>query len=435
MKIYIKRESLDRIIWTLYLFVVIFAPPIIPYPHLVLTAISVLLLVTEYRPYYKGIAVASTAYTWLLGMIVVAVYALTIPTAISMFLSDIVDTSHYISLFNRFAVLVVTIIPCSTLLLCKIYKSGYGIDFFLECIIKAGLLEGLTAVLAFLSPAVKDVFISLMRRNTDISLYNNTWYITVRSYGLAGTLVDLYGLGIAIIAGISFFYGVTRKRRYVIYSMLIAVAALLNARTGVIIYLAAVVFSLIYLIATSHIKSAGKAIIALIILYFFVQLVFSMISKNQYTSGWLNSAVTDVQKFLDNATSGSQTAQNNEIAKLFSQRYWQLPDNPIRVFLGTGHSLYETGGAYAHSDVGYINDIWFIGLLGVTFMYGMVVMRSVNIVRRSTNIIFRFAAIYILIAFFIFNIKGAAIGYNPGAASIFLLLFGMSYFSAQGIQE
>ena len=61
MKIYIKRESLDRIIWTLYLFVVIFAPPIIPYPHLVLTAISVLLLVTEYRPYYKGIAVASTA--------------------------------------------------------------------------------------------------------------------------------------------------------------------------------------------------------------------------------------------------------------------------------------------------------------------------------------------------------------------------------------
>ena len=427
MKIYIKRESLDRIVWTLYLFVVIFAPPIIPYPHLVLTAISVLLLMTEYRPYYKGIAIASTAYKWLLGMIVVAVYALTIPTAISMFLSDIVDTSHYISLFNRFAVLVVTIIPCSTLLLCKIYKSGYGTDFFLECIIKAGLLEGLTAILAFLSPAVKDIFISLMRRNTDISLYNNTWYITVRSYGLAGTLVDLYGLGIAIIAGISFFYGVTRKRRYVIYSMLIAVAALLNARTGVIIYLAAVVFSLIYLIATSHIKSAGKAIIALIILYFFVQLVFSMISKNQYTSGWLNSAVTDVQKFLDNATSGSQTAQNNEIAKLFSAQFWQLPDNVFRVLLGTGHSLYGTG-SYAHSDVGYINDIWFVGIVGIVFLYGMVVKRAVNVIRLSGDIVFKFSAIYILIAFFIFNIKGAAIGYNPGAASLFLLLFGMNYY-------
>lgn len=432
MKIYIKRESLDRIIWTLYLFVVIFAPPIIPYPHLVLTAISVLLLVTEYRPYYKGIAVASTAYTWLLGMIVVAVYALTIPTAISMFLSDIVQTSHYISLFNRFAVLVVTIIPCSTLLLCKIYKSGYGIDFFLECIIKAGLLEGLTAILAFLSPAAKNLFISLMRKNTDIGLYTNNWYITVRAYGFAGTLVDLYGLGIAIIAGISFFYGVTRKRRYVIYSMVIAVAALLNARTGVVIYLVAVAFSLIYLIGTSHLKSVGKAIIAIIILYIFVQLVLSLISRNAATNGWLSKALTDVQNFFNKSTSGVQSAENNEIAKLFSKRYWQFPSNPIRAVFGTGHSLYETGGAYAHSDVGYINDIWFIGLLGITFMYGMIVRRSVNIVRFSNNMVCRFAAIYILIAFFIFNIKGAAIGYNPGAASIFLLLFGMSYFVTQG---
>ena len=433
MKLYIKRESLDKFIWTLYLFVVIFAPPIIPYPHLFLTAFSVLLLVTTYRPYYKQIAVSSTAYSWLLGMVLVAVYALTVPTLISMILNDFVQTSHYISLFNRFAVLVVTIIPCSTLFLCKINREGYGSEFFLECIIRAGLLEGLTAILAFLSPAVKNLFISLMRRNTDIGLYTNTWYITVRSYGFAGTLVDLFGLGIAVIAGVSFFYGVTRKRRYVIYSMLIAVAALLNARTGVIIYLSAVVFSMIYLVATFHIKSAGKTILAIVILYFFVQLAMSLISRNVYTSGWLDAAIKDVQKFFNSSTSGSQTAQNNEIAKLFSAQFWQLPDSVFRVLLGTGHSLYGTG-SYAHSDVGYVNDIWFIGIVGIVFLYGMIVKRSVNVVRYSSNIVFKFSAIYILIAFFIFNIKGAAIGYNPGAASIFLLLFGMSYFISQGAE-
>ena len=214
--------------------------------------------------------------------------------------------------------------------------------------------------------------------------------------------------------------------------MVIAVAALLNARTGVVIYLVAVAFSLIYLIGTSHLKSVGKAIIAIIILYIFVQLVLSLISRNAATNGWLSKALTDVQNFFNKSTSGVQSAENNEIAKLFSKRYWQFPSNPIRAVFGTGHSLYETGGAYAHSDVGYINDIWFIGLLGITFMYGMIVRRSVNIVRFSNNMVCRFAAIYILIAFFIFNIKGAAIGYNPGAASIFLLLFGMSYFVTQG---
>ena len=87
--------------------------------------------------------------------------------------------------------------------------------FFIEVLCGAGIIEGFTAIFAFISPTVKNIFVSVMRQNTGATLYSNEWYITVRSYGFAGTLVDLFGMGVAIIAGIAFFYGVIKKRRYV----------------------------------------------------------------------------------------------------------------------------------------------------------------------------------------------------------------------------
>ena len=242
----VTKYDCDKFLSSIYLFILIFAPPIVPYPYLFLTIYSLFLLVIEYQGEVFKVLKNSGIYDWIVAMTILAVYTVCIPLPISMLRNDIVNTSHYISVINRYGVLIITVSICATYLLCKTDRNGYDSEFLLESLINAGLIEGTCAALAFLFPGVKSVFIFFMKRFSASDLYSNTWYITVRSYGFASTLVDVFGLGAALIAGICFFYGITRKKKYIVESIVIAIATILNSRTGLLVYLIAIVLSILY---------------------------------------------------------------------------------------------------------------------------------------------------------------------------------------------
>ena len=204
-KVLLTKKKIDKISCSIYIFILVFAPPLIPYPYLFLTIFSFLMLITTYKRKVWIFLKRSGIYYWLLAMAVLAMYTVCVPMLISMFCNDIVNMSHYVSVINRYGVLIVVVSVCVTYLLCKTERDGYSYEFLLESLINAGLIEGVCAVLAFLFPGIKSIFIFFMKRFSESRLYYNTWYITVRSYGFASTLVDVFGLGIGLIAGISFF--------------------------------------------------------------------------------------------------------------------------------------------------------------------------------------------------------------------------------------
>ena len=247
-RVLLTKEKIDKISYSLYLFVLVFAPPIVPYPHLFLTIFSFLMLATTYKRKVWIVLKRSGIYNWVLAMGLLAMYTVCVPLPISMLCNDIVNTSHYISVINRYGVLIVAVSVCVTYLLCKTDRDGYGYEFLLESLINAGVIEGVCAALAFLFPGVKSIFIFFMKQFSASNLYSNTWYITVRSYGFASTLVDVFGLGAALIAGICFFYGITRKKIYMAESIVIAIATILNSRTGLLVYLISIVLSLLYVL-------------------------------------------------------------------------------------------------------------------------------------------------------------------------------------------
>ena len=151
--------------------------------------------------------------------------------------------------------------------------------------------------------------------------------------------------------------------------------------------------------------------------------IISENAETNATAGWLQSAITDVTRFTQNRKAYSES--ENEMVKLFSNRYWTFPD-PIRTLIGTGHTLYDAEG-YLHSDVGYTNNIWLMGIIGVIFMYGLLIKLAFNSVRSNISKVFTLTAVYTISAFFVFNIKGQAMGYNPGAISILTFLFCMNW--------
>ena len=123
-KVLLTREKIDKISCSLYLFVLVFAPPLIPYPHLFLTIFSFLALATTYRGTVWRIVKKSGIYNWVMVMALLVIYTVCIPFPISMICGDIVNLSHYISVINRYGVLVVAVSVCGTYLLCKIGRAS-----------------------------------------------------------------------------------------------------------------------------------------------------------------------------------------------------------------------------------------------------------------------------------------------------------------------
>jgi len=427
MRYKIKKTSIDKILWTLYAFILIFSPPFMPYPHLALALWSVLLLATKYKSSFKKIFHKSGGENWGLTLILVGMYTIVVPFILSLFFCDVMSPAHYMTIINRFGVLLFTILPCSTLMLAKIKKDKLDYHFFVETVISAGVLQGCCAILSYFSSDIKHIFIMLMRRFAGSSIFDNDWFVTVRSYGFARSLVDLFGLGIALLAGLSFFYGITEKRRYIFYSIIIAAAALLNSRTGIILYIIAIIISFFYLMKTGAFKPLATNIISIFILTFFSKIALDIISHNSYTSGWLAAGFDSIKYFIKNKSFSG--ASGDSLGNLFMNQSWILPGN-IRTIFGTAHSLYQADG-YLHSDVGYINDIWIFGILGCIFVYGSIFKEVIYVLKKSNNILFRFTMLYFSLCFILFNFKGAAIGYNTGATVLLLFLFAFRYFTCQ----
>lgn len=417
-KILLTKEKIDKISYSLYLFVLVFAPPLIPYPHLFLTILSFLMLVTTYKRTAWTVLKKSGIYNWVLAMVLLAMYTVCIPLPISMICGDIVNLSHYISVINRYGVLVVAVSVCATYLLCTAEKKRYSYDFLIECLINAGLIESSCSILAFLSPKVKNLFIFFMGKFSESYLYSNAWYITVRAYGFASTLVDVFGLGIGIIAGVCFFYGIIGKKRYIIESLIIAVATLLNSRTGVLVYAIAVALSIAYVVFKGNPKMVLTTFAAIGLLAVGALLVLEIMKTNEYTTGWVQAGVSSITNFL---RGGKSQGDNDAIALLFRDDYWNYPPFP-RILVGTGHSLYGANG-YVHSDVGYVNELWLFGVAGCMLLYGNIADMCISLKKKTQISMFKYAAIFVMAAYFFFNIKGAALGYNPGAVAMFLIIF------------
>lgn len=158
-----------------------------------------------------------------------------------------------------------------------------------------------------------------------------------------------------------------------------------------------------------------------LIFMFLIPMIFAatleVVSTYSETTGeWVSKGVESVVELIE---TGNST--KDDMGVMTSDRFWQLPDAE-RILIGTGHSRYEAEG-YLHTDCGIVNDIWFVGILGLFLLYGIVVFLCFKIFKNSRNSLEKFIALFFLCSFFVFDIKGATIGYNMGGAVFFLVLF------------
>lgn len=421
MKIRIRRVNKNELLLSIYVFFAIFSPPFVPYVNLVVVLFSGLLILMKYRYIFMKIICYTQIFNWIKIWVIFYIWCITVIFINMLFFQDIVQIDHYVTLFNKFTVLLVVVVIDCGFVLCVVEKYGYGKNFLIKIVINAGLIESITVVLAFLSPTIKSFFVQLMGKNTGASLYSNHWFVTVRSYGFASTLVDVYGLGIAIIAGICFSYGILYEKRYIIYSFFIAFSTALNSRTGLVLYAIFIILSSGYIMI--KIRSLMKKVrlgVALCLSGIALLIAYKLISKNEFTATWISSGLDSIMSFINQSDTPT-----DYFAVASNDSYWELPTG-IRLLIGTGHSRFAAKG-YSHTDNGYVNDIWLSGILGCIMLYGGILKMVYSIWMNTKESLVKIGVLIITLGFIIFNVKGGVINGTIGGITFFMVLFFLNY--------
>lgn len=429
MKVYNFSDISTTFGWFSMLFILVYAPPVLPYTNLMLGCTLLFLILIGFNRRYLNTIRQSGLGLWLKIMAFILAYDFILPLPMSFLYDDIVDLPHYYHLFNRFAVLIFMEFTCITYLLTHFEKEKYSFLYLVKLLIWVAMLQSVLACAAFIFPSVKEVFLSFMTQMGGMST-ENEGVVVNRTFGFASSMLDQFGFCTGLIGGVSFFLGVNYKTRYVFYSLFIMIASLLNARSGILIYIMAIAITVFFSVFMNHnIRMMVKSLIMILLIPTIFMMTIQVISiYNENTGMWLSNGVDSVIEFMDTGSS-----DKDNMAIITSDRFWELPDD-LRLVIGTGHSRYGAEG-YQHTDCGYVNDLWFVGILGVSILYGFVLLICYKIYRYSSDSFMKFLAVFYTVSFLVFDVKAAVIGYHPGGAIFFFMLFAAHFYTKKNMNR
>ena len=403
-----------------YLFCSIFAPPILPNINFIylVAAFSILVICTGYMTYASKIL--HDPYVRRLNhlMIIVILYYIVIMT-MCIFRGTIIEPTNYLMVLYRFVTILVFIEPICiyTLAYCRKYSMRF--DDFIECLIYSTLYEFFFCLLTIVSPAAKSFFTNLMINNTGYYYNIQAWTIRTRFWGFAASMTDYFGFAVGIIAGMCLYYSFSKEKKYFIFIPVMLLMMVLNAITGVAIFTISV---FVYFIGYFHKKRISRSNFVIVALVIFL-MPFALYLFTKVAPSGVSKIVDNFYEIFDKS---KVQASNTSVRELFSDRFWNIPDSVMEIIFGTGHSLLSTQ-YFQRSDVGYINDIWSFGIVGMT-MYMIAYMGFAFQIRKNT--MFKTPITFIIFSVAVFNIKGVSVGCNAGNVVILLIFFAVCFLQS-----
>ena len=418
---------IKKLLLSLYVFVLLFSPPIMPEIRsmYILAGLSIFLLLIGYRKQMHNVIRQTN-----IGIITKLFLVLSAYIALVAIMSGGFLAPYFLDSIGKM-LLTGPILAICILFLITVFKSEQlTLNDALRVVMFAGLIQVVLSLLAFLSPEIKMLFVSIMQHNVGTAALFDPFQIETRLFGFAGDMFDRFGYGMGMMAALPALLAYnTGRMRYLMLIPLFLIAIILNSRTGILIAIVAALPLVIaaikkHAMSTKNIKTtltglliAATAIIGGVTI---INGVYS--SGNSNIQNYTVSNYESVFEFL--ATGDSSSTRDNTAGLLFSDKFWELPPDAHSLIFGTSHSKYGVKGI-SHSDVGYINDIWMFGLIGAFLAYFVLSYFTLSI--KKIGIQYRILALGILGAFFLYQMKGVALWSANFGIAFHILIIALIY--------
>lgn len=406
------RPSIHKVL-VIYLFMFLFAPPLVKGINLgiIVAMLSALYLLRHFRSVLT-IFWDSQMKIWVIGELFYLIHMLLFASLYYSLGKGTNIDNYIVNIYQVFMIIPVTMIGVLTILhYCK--RNYIDFDNLLQHFILAGLIQGGMAIGAFFSSDIKHFFLTIMANNTGDEILTRSYVTNMRFFGFANSMLDAFGVGTGMLAALPFYIRLCDRKKYLFCVPALAVVPLLNSRTGLLVFCIGVFVSFLKRVyGRKEIFRILKTIPLIILL----TVVLLNILKDCYpqTYQWI---IADFMSFFsDDFRNKYSTA-----TVLFSENFWKLPKFPD-IILGTGHTVYSADG-FAHSDVGYINKIWNVGIVGTIFQYGIYGFYFYRAGQRKITSKQRSLLAFFVIVFFMYEIKGNMLTFTPGLTIMMTFVF------------
>lgn len=276
------------------------------------------------------------------------------------------------------------------------WKNKKKYKEIIKDILLVGNIQGLIALIAYISPSIKEKLIEIMFANGVDRI--NEYLLSVRFYGFANYLTSTTAILQIILAVIAVWFFLEESYKFVLYVPLLIFSAIINARSAIVIGVIGIAIIILFKINLKNKKIWREILGAIVIIAIIINIVMpKLYSLTSWE--WIQEGIEEIISFLKGDEVGYFEYLSNSLI---------FPEKDYQFLFGTGHAIFR---GEINSDVGYINDIWMIGFILTLFLYTSflsVILRKI----RSCNLTFKFMKVFLVATFLIYNIKGIVIGNN-----------------------
>jgi len=378
------------------MFLILYSPPLLPFNTMHMVGLCSLAYLALHLPsLWKNIY--QTKLIYVMGMFVFLLFYL----LLEMLGHSLSATSLIFPIYY-----LMDVIPFGLTLAVYSNKKGLTTQSFLDMVLFIGMVQAVLALLAFLFPPVKTLFVELLLSYSygDIARY--------RIYGLAGGLTYSTPALQSILALVAVYFAFTRSKKYLLCAGLLAFSGIINARTSFVVLL---IGGMVLLFCSKlKLKTKVSVLFWMAIVFAFIDLYLlpTLIKAAPDTFRWVGEGFSEIGGFLKGDTTGYFSYATSENA-------YVLPTG-LSFLWGIGH-LVMGGYQGVGSDVGYVNDIWFGGILYMAIVYPFFLGMMWSLFRKKEGAP-SFLGISLLFLYPALNIKGIAFSMND-FTNFFILIY------------
>lgn len=434
----LKKNSINKCIY-IYLFITIFEPSLPQIPLIYVQGIISFIYILFFRILKQnrvdlGIVKYSGIMSYFCFLCLMWLW-LSLSQLIDIMISSgtFITSTNWIKSTNQLIILSLCEFLNIDIIILYLKNKNYTINDLFDMLIKVGALQGLLSIISFCIPAVRLAFLKLSGGDG-----YNSWLLARRGYGLSFSLLDGFGFGMGLIAGIAILKFKLRDLRNVLLQIveifLIVFSIAINSRTGLII--ASVAF-LLKLCFSNNLKSILIKIpivmLAIgIILQALIPIINAGIGSSNININWICSDIgglikalvpsADINTSLTQAQSTSNPYYNN-LTRI------EYPQGTFQLLFGKGWQVYYGSQIGYRSDNGFVNMIWMFGIFGtvIYFAYNfIIILKNSNWLDNNTIIL-----IFTFIALVMYSFKGRPFGYSAGIVVFYIVIFCFMYLNSK----
>ncbi len=312
--------------------------------------------------------------------------------------------------------LLVEVLPACLAATLLARKHGLSLEDFLRALLWAGMLQALCAIVAFVLPAFQTWVIDTLIAYG----YSDTLrtYIGNRMYGIASNMLFATSQAQASLAVIAMYMAWHIRWRYLLFVPFLAFSSVINTRSAIIVIAWGALSLFLCTIRISR-RTATRILCVMLVIFIGAGLFFIVLGESSnVTFNWVYTGVIEIFRFL---FAGEATGYFEVIS---TPEWYKLPEG-MDLFFGKGVGAMGGNRHGAHSDIGYVNEVWLGGVVYCAMVYcafASLIFFLYRTLRSTQKRLGIFLACFYCGCLLLLNIKGVIMWMNDFTTIFFLLL-------------